>query len=44
MGSENVYKRQGASGVRIWKDGVETTTAPLDIGRPTGFGNNLICR
>ncbi len=34
----------GASGVRIWKDGVETTTAPLDIGRPTGFGNNLICR
>ncbi len=34
----------GASGVRVWKDGVETTTAPLDIGRPTGFGNNLICR
>lgn len=34
----------GASGVRIWKDGVETTTTPLDIGRPTGFGNNLICR
>ncbi|MBK9036846.1 MAG: hypothetical protein IPL61_37285 [Myxococcales bacterium] len=34
----------GASGVRIWKDGVETTTAALDIGRPTGFGNNLICR
>ena len=34
----------GASGVRIWKDGVETTTTPLDIGRPTGFGNTLICR
>ncbi|MEZ4403650.1 MAG: hypothetical protein R3B06_26740 [Kofleriaceae bacterium] len=34
----------GASGVRIWKDGVEQTTAPLDIGRPTGFGANLICR
>ena len=34
----------GASGVRIFKDGQETTTAPLDIGRPTGFGNNLACR
>ena len=34
----------GASGVRIWKDNVEVTTAALDIGRPTGFGNNLICR
>jgi hypothetical protein len=33
----------GASGVRIWKDGVETTTAALDIGRPTGVGNNLAC-
>lgn len=33
----------GASGLRIWKDGVETTTAPLDIGRPTGFGNTLAC-
>lgn len=34
----------GHSGVRIFKDGQETTTAPLDIGRPTGFGNNLVCR
>lgn len=34
----------GASGVRIWKDNTEVTTAALDIGRPTGFGNNLICR
>jgi hypothetical protein len=33
-----------AGGVRIWKDGVERTTAALDIGRPTGFGNNMACR
>lgn len=33
----------GASGVRIWKDGAETTTAALDIGMPTGVGNNLAC-
>lgn len=33
-----------AGGVRIWKDGVERTTAALEIGRPTGFGNNLACR
>lgn len=33
-----------AGGVRIWKDGAERTTAALEIGRPTGFGNNMVCR
>lgn len=33
----------GASGVRIWQDGAEKTSAALDIGRPTGVGNNLAC-
>jgi|GEM_PF-1048097 len=35
--------RFGSSGVRIWHDGVETTTVALAIGRATGFGNNLAC-
>lgn len=33
----------GASGVRVYKDGVEVTTAPLDIGRPTGPGTGVVC-
>lgn len=33
----------GASGVRIWQDDAEMTSAALDIGRPTGVGNNLAC-
>ena len=33
----------GAAGVRIWQHGAEKTSAALDIGRPTGFGNNLAC-
>jgi hypothetical protein len=31
------------SGLRIWKDGVEETTATIDIGRPVSPGNGLIC-
>lgn len=33
----------GASGVRIYKDGAEQTTAPLDIGRPVNAPNGLAC-
>lgn len=33
----------GASGVRVFKDGAETTTAPLDVGRPVNAPNGLVC-
>jgi len=33
----------GAGGLRVYQDGTELTTAPLAIGLPPGFGNNLIC-
>lgn len=33
----------GSSGMRIYQDGVEVTTAPLDIGRPTGPGTGVVC-
>jgi hypothetical protein len=35
--------KAGASGVRVYLDGVEETAAPLDIGRPMGGGNGLVC-
>jgi hypothetical protein len=34
----------GASGVRVYLDGAELTTAPLDIGTaPSIAGNNIVC-
>ena len=33
----------GASGVRIYQDGTEQTTAPLDVGRPVNGPNGLAC-
>lgn len=33
----------GASGVRVYLDGAEETTGPIDIGRPAGGGNGLAC-
>lgn len=34
----------GASGVRVYLDGTELTTAPLDIGTaPSIAGNNIVC-
>ena len=35
--------KMGASGLRIYHDGVEETTTPISIGRPTGGGNGLAC-
>ncbi len=35
--------KMGSSGVRIWKDGVEQTTLPIDLGRPASPGNGLVC-
>jgi hypothetical protein len=35
--------KAGASGLRVFLDGNEETTAPIDIGRPTGGGNGLVC-
>jgi hypothetical protein len=35
--------RAGQSGLRVFLDGVEETTAPIGIGRPTGGGNGLVC-
>lgn len=35
--------KAGASGVRVFMDGTEETTAPIDIGRPMGGGNGLVC-
>lgn len=32
-----------ASGLRVYQQGVEETTAPIDIGRPVSPGNGLIC-
>ena len=33
----------GMAGLRVYKAGVETTTAPLAIGLPPTFGNALVC-
>ena len=33
----------GTGGLRVYDNGSELTTAPLPIGLPPGFGNNLIC-
>lgn len=33
----------GAGGLRVYQDGAELTSAPLAIGLPPGFGNNLVC-
>ncbi len=33
----------GASGVRIFKDGTESTTAVIDVGRPVNAPNGLLC-
>ena len=33
----------GAAGVRIYSGTAETTTAPLDIGRPVNAPNGLVC-
>ena len=33
----------GASGVRIYKEGAEQTTAVIDIGRPVNAPNGLLC-
>lgn len=33
----------GTGGLRVYQDGTELTTAPLAIGLPPGFGNNLVC-
>jgi hypothetical protein len=33
----------GASGVRVYKDGSELTTAPIDVGRPVNAPNGLLC-
>jgi hypothetical protein len=33
----------GASGVRIYKEGAEQTTAAIDIGRPVNAPNGLLC-
>ncbi|HVK73970.1 MAG TPA: hypothetical protein VM734_11655 [Kofleriaceae bacterium] len=36
-------KATGASGVRLYKDGAEQTTAPLDVGRPPAAPYGLTC-
>ncbi|MBZ0233035.1 MAG: hypothetical protein K8M05_11955 [Deltaproteobacteria bacterium] len=33
----------GASGIRIYRDGTEQTTAPLDVGRPVNGPNGIVC-
>jgi hypothetical protein len=33
----------GSDGLRVYRDGVEVTTAALPIGLPPGFGNGLVC-
>lgn len=35
--------KPGASGLRVYKAGVEVTTAPLDIGLRPGSGSGLVC-
>jgi hypothetical protein len=35
--------KTGAAGFRVYKDGMETTTAPISLGLPPGFGNGLVC-
>ncbi|MDB4958422.1 MAG: hypothetical protein JWO36_5991 [Myxococcales bacterium] len=35
--------KMNAAGFRVYKDGVEKTTAAISIGLPPGFGNGLIC-
>lgn len=34
---------QGATGLRIYRGTSEVTTAPIVIGLPPSFGNNLVC-
>jgi hypothetical protein len=33
----------GTSGLRVYKDSAELTTAPLAIGLPPTFGNAVVC-
>ena len=36
-------KAMGMTGVRVYQDGAERTTTPLDVGRPPNATNGLVC-
>jgi hypothetical protein len=36
-------RTMNAAGLRIYESSVERTTVQIGIGRPPGFGNNLVC-
>lgn len=36
-------RKKDAAGIRVYRDNVEVTTAPLPVGLPPLFGNNTVC-